>query len=198
MPWLPLSWLVLLAIPAGYGLVVAILFARLRLGRVVALSPLVLALVPALAITVRSSFIDPAARQEALAYVHTDAAYNEWFGYVTAAAQALGPRDVRIGVDSEVTWPLGWSLMRYRPHWKAHGDEDVIIAAESRAKAVERRLAGSYLRRTYPFREGAEPVVIYLRDQTVVPLLDEQTRATMTAVGSSQLVQASARPRSRR
>lgn len=194
MPWLPMSWLALLALPAGHGLVVVLRFARAKLGRVAAAGALVAALAPAVAITWRSSFVDPADKQEALAYAHTDAAYDEWFGYVRAAARTVGARNLWIGVDSEVTWPLPWLLTPYRyTRWSARGDEHVIIAAQSRAKNVERRLTGRYLRRTFPFRDGAEPMVVYLREQGFSQILDESARASMTVVGPSPLVQASAR-----
>ena len=192
MPWLPTSWLMLLAVPAGYGLAFAIRFVREKRGQLATLVPLALALVPAVAISWRSSFVDPADRSEALAYVHTDVAYTEWFGYVQTAARAVGARNLRVAVDSEVTWPLNWSLMPYRLRWGSRGDEDVIIAAENRANAVERRLAARYLRRTFALRDGAQPVVIYLRERAFSHLLDEPALASMRVVGPPPVVQAMA------
>lgn len=184
MPWLPTSWLMLLAVPAGHGVVFAIHTARGRLGKAAAVLVLALALVPAVAITWRSSFVSPADNGEALAYVHTDDDYNEWFGYVEMAARVLGPRNVVIAVDNDVMWPLPWSTMPYRnTRWTALGDEHVIIAAERRAPAIEQRLTRRYLRRTYQFRDSAEPVVVYLRQRTFSSLLDDSTRASMTVVG---------------
>ena len=186
MPWLPTSWLMLLALPAGHGLVFAILWARARAGRRAAIGMFVVALAPALAITWRSSFVAPADRQEALAYVHTDAAYNEWFGYMQAAGRIAGTRSVSVAVVSKVTWPLPWSMMPYRTRWHARGSEHVIIAAESRAHDVEQKLDARYLRRKFPFRASAEPVVIYLRQQAFAPLLDEPALAAMAVVGPSR------------
>ncbi len=184
MAWLPMSWLMLLAVPAGHGIAFAVRTARCRLGRTAAVLVLALAIVPALAITWRSSFVSPADSSEALAYVHTHSDYNEWFGYVEMAAQAVGRRDVRIAVDNSDVWPLPWSMTPYRnTRWQARGDEHVIIAAQSRATAVEHRLRTYYLRRTYKFRDSAEPVVVYLRQWTFSPLLDATTRASMSVVG---------------
>ncbi len=183
MPWLPLGWLMLLAIPAGTGVAAVVRIARPRFGRAAAVGAVAIAMLPALVITWRSSFVSPADRGEDLAYVHTDADYNQWIGYVRMAARVHGD-DVRIAVEDSVTWPLPWALTPYRDtRWQARGDEHVIIAARSRAPAIEARLTGRYLRRTYLFRDNAEPVVIYLRVATFAPLLDEATRAFMTEIG---------------
>lgn len=187
MPWLPTSWLALLAIPAGTGLAFALGWVHARWGRVASSAVIAAALAPAVAITVRSSFVSPAGRDEALAYVHTDVAYDEWLGHVRDAARAIGPRRIRIAVDSPVTWPLPYSLTPYaRVAWAARGDEHVIIVAGSRSSAVEARLADRYLRATFPLRDAAEPMVIYLREREVAPLLDETTRASMSVVGPSR------------
>ncbi len=183
MPWLPTSWLMLLAIPAGAGAVVLVRLARRWLGRMAVVVVVTTTLVPALAITWRSSFVDPADVSEDLAYVHTSTDYNEWFGYVQLAARLEGTRNVRIAIDSDVVWPLPWAMTPYRnARWQALGDEHVIIAAQSRAIAVESRLAARYLRRTYRFRDSAEPVVVYLRQKTFAPVLDAAQVAGMTVV----------------
>ena len=165
MPWLPMSWLALLALPASHGAVV--------LGRTLAreVSPrlgggaaLALAVVAAMAITVRSSFVRPADAREQLAYVHTDADYNRWFPLIAAGARVVGRAQLTIAVEHDAQWPLAWSLMPYpKTRWSAAGDEDVLLVAPNRAAAVEAKLRGPYLRRTFRMRDSAEPVIVYLR-----------------------------------
>jgi uncharacterized protein (TIGR03663 family) len=179
MPWLPISWLALLAIPAGYGIAFTIRMLRASFGRAVAGIAIAVAVIPALAITWRSSFVSPAARQEALAYVHTDPDYDRWFRFVRMA----GGRDVLVAVDSDVIWPLPWSLTPYRnTRWQARGDEQVIIAAQGRAATIEERLTTSYLRGTYRLRDASDPVVVYLRHRTFATLLDKPTLASLSIV----------------
>jgi len=185
MPWLPMSWLALLAIPAAHG--VAALGRRLavevspRLGGGAAL---VLALVPALVITARSSFVRPSDHLEDLAYVHTSADYNQWFPLVAQGARARGRDRLTIGVDVGATWPLAWSLMRYPgTGWSVRGDEDLAIVSVDRAAAVEARLGASYFRRTFQLRDSAPAVNVYLRRRTYGPLLDARAQATYAVVG---------------
>jgi uncharacterized protein (TIGR03663 family) len=174
MPWLPASWLALLALPAARGLAVvgAVLADELspRLGRGAALA---LALVPALLITARSSFVRPADKREQLAYVHTSADYNRWTPLLDEGAAQVGRARLRIAVDHKATWPLPWTLVPYRrTRWKSiGGNEDLLIVAVSRAPEAEKRLAGLYLRRRYELRDSAEPAYIYLRHALYAPLL---------------------------
>ncbi|MBK9034705.1 MAG: TIGR03663 family protein [Myxococcales bacterium] len=165
MPWLPMSWLALLALPAGHGAVVLgrVLAAEVsaRLGTVAAVA---VALVPALAITARASFVRPADKREALAYVHTDADYNRWFPLIEAGAARLGARRITVAVEHDAQWPLAWSLTRYpRTRWAATGDEDVLIVAVDRSAQVEARLRHAYLRRPAQLRDSAQPAFIYFR-----------------------------------
>jgi hypothetical protein len=165
MPWLPMSWLALLALPAGRG-VVALggVLGREVHTRIGARVAVVLAIVPALAIARRSSFVRPADVREQLAYVHTDADYNRWFPLIEAAATQRGRGRVMVAVDHEAQWPLAWSLGRYpRTRWYVEGTEDVIIVAASRADAAEAKLRSAYLRRDIKVRDSAEPARIYLR-----------------------------------
>jgi hypothetical protein len=165
MPWLPMSWLALLAIPAGYGALAA---ARLIHREVAPRIPTAIAigsvLVPALAISWRSSLIDPADSREQLAYVHTDADYNLWFPYITQAVELVGAKNVVVAVDGDTPWPLAWALRPYpRTRWHAEGSEHVIVAAKKRAPAIEARLKGRYVRHAYRVRDSAEPIVVFLR-----------------------------------
>lgn len=165
MPWLPASWLALLALPAAHGVGV--------IGRVLAdeLSPrlarsgaVALALVPALLITARSSFVRPADRREALAYVHTAPDYNQWFPLIEAGGRAVGPQRLRVAVEHVAQWPLPWSLSPYpRTEWGVRRDADVIIVAVDRAPAIEERLHDTYYRRRYEIRDSAPPAYIYFR-----------------------------------
>ena len=189
MPWLPMSWLALLAIPAGYGALAAVRLARHEVTpRMPAAIAIGSVLVPAIAITWRSSFHRPADAREQLAYVHTDADYNRWFPFVAQAAKLVGTRQVLIAVDSDTTWPMAWSLRPYpHTHWRADGNEHVIIVAEKRAAAVESRLKARYLKRQYRVRDSADPVFIYLRadvfEQRLSPrgwiVMDKQPGATL-------------------
>lgn len=165
MPWLPMSWLVLLALPAAHGLSLLVrvmrdeVAARCGLGHAVAL-----ALVPALVITARSSFLRPADEREHLAYVHTHPDYWSWFGLIEAGAARVGRQRLVVAVEHDATWPLPWSLHPYpRTRWSASGDEDVILAASSRVAAVEERLRRDYLWREVRVRGSAEPARLYLR-----------------------------------
>lgn len=173
MPWLPASWLALLALPAARGVTVV--------GRVLAdeLSPrlggaaaLILALVPALLITARSSFVRPADKREQLAYVHTASDYNRWTPLLAEGAARVGRGRLRVAVDHDATWPLPWTLLPYRrTRWSVGGTEDVVIVAVSRATAAEERLNGLYLRRRYQVRDSAEPAYVYLRHGLYAPVI---------------------------
>ena len=164
MPWLPMSWLVLLALPAGRGVVALGGLARGRHAGQVARAALALASVPALIIATRVAFVRPADRREALAYVHTDADYNRWFPLIEAAARQRGRGRVIVAVDHPAQWPLAWSLSRYpRTRWYVAGTEDVIVVAASRADATEARLRSAYLRGDIMVRDASEPARIYLR-----------------------------------
>lgn len=187
MPWLPMSWLALLALPAAHGLTV---LARLvadevstRIGRA---TTTIVALVPALVITARSSFVRPADKVEQLAYVHTDADYNVWFPLIEAGGRRIGPANLIVAVDHDAQWPLAWSLTPYkRTRWRARGDEDVIIAAVSRAPAVEARFTRVYLRRQFQIRDSAEPGYLYLRRSLYARILDtRRLSASFVIVGS--------------
>lgn len=178
MPWLPLSWLVLLSIPAGHG---AVAIATWLGGRRAALGfAVALAAAAPLAITVRSSFVQPADPDEALAYVHTAPDYATWFGLIQEVAGVVGPARLRIAVEHEVQWPLAWALLPYRTTWDAKGDEDIIIAAPRRAASVEATLTRRYYRRQFLVRDNAEPAIVYVRApwRASPPL-----RATFTLVG---------------
>ncbi|MEZ4398705.1 MAG: TIGR03663 family protein [Kofleriaceae bacterium] len=185
MPWLPMSWLVLLAVPAANGAVVigrllaTEVWPRLGTGGAVAL-----AMVPALLITGRSSFIRPADQREALAYVHTDADYNRWFPLITAGARQRGRARFTVAVEHDAQWPLAWALMRYpRTRWSATGTEDVIIVATDRAPALEARLKTRYLRRSSRLRDAAAPAVIYFREALYAPRLAQaRARGEVTEV----------------
>jgi uncharacterized protein (TIGR03663 family) len=165
MPWLPLGWLALFAIPAAHGTLVAgrVLGAELS-GRLGPGAALVAAAAAALAITARSSFVRPASPREDLAYVHTSPEYHEWFGIIARAGDVLGPANLRVAVTHGATWPLAWSLMPYPgTRWTASGDEDVIIAPVEQAAELERRLRGGYLRREYQIRDSAGAAYVYVR-----------------------------------
>jgi uncharacterized protein (TIGR03663 family) len=173
MPWLPASWLALLALPAARGLV--------ALGRVLAdeLSPrlgggaaLALAMIPALLITARSSFVQPAHKDEQLAYVHTASDYNRWTPLLAEGAARVGRQRLRVAVDHDATWPLPWTLLPYRrTRWSVGGGEDLMIVAVSRAAAAEERMTGLYLRRRYQIRDSAEPAYVYLRHGLYAPAI---------------------------
>jgi hypothetical protein len=165
MPWLPIGWLALLAIPAAHGTQVAgrVLGAELsrRLG---ARAAVIGAVGVALAITARSSFVDPASPREDLAYVHTAPDYATWFPIIERAGARLGPANLRVAVTHPANWPLAWSLLPYpRTSWTATGDEDVIIAPVDQAAALEARLRHGYLRREIAIRDSAGPAYLYVR-----------------------------------
>lgn len=165
MPWLPISWLALLAIPAAHGTVIAgrVVAAELS-GRLGPGAALIAVTAIALAITVRSSFVRPASPREDLAYVHTAPDYREWFAIIERAGDELGPDNLRVAVSHSANWPLAWSLMRYpRTAWSVHGDEDVIIAPVEQAGELEPRLVHGYLRRQYQIRDSAGPAYVYVR-----------------------------------
>jgi uncharacterized protein (TIGR03663 family) len=165
MPWLPMSWLALLALPAGHGAIVAgrVLADEIS-ARCAAGTAIVVALVPALVITARSSFVRPADKVESLAYVHTDPSYNEWFGLIEAGARRIGRDRLTIGVDLGWSWPLPWSLKPYpRTRWRASGNEDVMLVGVDRAAAVEQHLDRRYLRLQYTMRDSSRPAYLYLR-----------------------------------
>lgn len=165
MPWLPLGWLALLAIPAAHGTLVAgrILGTELS-GRLGPGAALVAAAAAALAITVRSSFVRPASPREDLAYVHTSPEYREWFGIIERAGDVLGRASLRVAVTHSANWPLAWSLMPYPgTRWTASGDEDVIVAPVEQAAELEPRLRGGYVRREYQIRDSAGPAYVYVR-----------------------------------
>lgn len=190
MPWLPLGWLALLAIPAAHGTVVAgrILGTELS-GRLGPGAALAAAATAALAITVRSSFVRPASPREDLAYVHTSPEYHEWFGIIERAGDLLGPAQLRVAVTHSANWPLAWSLMRYpATRWSASGDEDVIIAPVEQAAELEPRLRGAYVRRQYPIRDSAGPAYVYVRGALYARELargDLPPDARFTPVGGS-------------
>ena len=165
MPWLPMSWLALLALPASHGvIVVGRVLAREVAPRFGARSALALACAPALVIALRVSFVHPADAREQLAYVHTDADYNRWFPLIEAGARQVGAKQLTIAVEHDAQWPLAWSLGPYpRTRWSAGGDEDVLIVATDRVATVEPRLRTAYLRREFRVRDSAAPAVIYLR-----------------------------------
>jgi uncharacterized protein (TIGR03663 family) len=181
MPWLPIGWLALLAIPAAHGTRVAgrVLGAELsrRLGAGAALSA---AVAVALAITARSSFVAPASPREDLAYVHTSPDYQEWFGIIERAGDELGRANLRIAVTHSANWPLAWSLLPYpRASWTAQGDEDVILAAVEQAAELEPRLRHGYLRRQYQIRDSAGPAYLYVRRSLYArELLRDPSRST--------------------
>lgn len=191
MPWLPMSWLALLTLPAARGVAVLArvladeVHRRLGYGGAV-----VVALVPALLITVRSSFVRPADKQEQLAYVHTDQSYNTWFGFIEEGAARVGSQNLVVAVDHDATWPLPWSLSPFpKTRWGAQGDEDVIIAQVNRAPNLEPRLERLYLRRQYRVRDSAEPAYVYLRRSLYARILGERSRG-FTTVGHGTAAQA--------
>jgi hypothetical protein len=188
MPWLPASWLALFALPAAHGVtVLARVLAEEVHRRIGYAGAAVLALVPALAITARSSFVRPADKIEQLAYVHTDADYNTWYGLIQAGAERLGDANITIAVDHDATWPLPYSLTPYpKTRWGATGDEDVIIVAVSRAAALDPKLTRLYLRRQYMLRDSAEPAFIYLRRSLYARILGLRgISKQFTVVGNS-------------
>lgn len=186
MPWLPASWLALLALPAGHGVIVlGRALGREVSSRLGARTALVLATVPALAITVRSSFVRPADRREALAYVHTAPDYNVWFALIEDGGRAVGRERLTIAIDHDATWPLNWSLTRY-PHTRWGGSaatEDVIIADVRRAADLEARLERLYLRREFQLRDSAEPAYVYLRRSTFARILAARHTPGFVQVG---------------
>jgi hypothetical protein len=165
MPWLPVSWLALLAVPAGHGVaVLARVLADELSARAGMVTATVVALVPALVITARSSFERPADVREGLAYVHTHADYNRWFPIVERGGARVGASRLVVGVDHACTWPLAWTLAPYRrTRWFVEGNEDVIVVAASRAAAVEAKLQRSYLRGRYEMSSVSEPAHVYFR-----------------------------------
>lgn len=184
MPWLPLSWLALLALPAARGARVLArvladeVWARAALGTAVAL-----AVLPALVITARSSFVRPADQREQLAYVHTDADYTRWFGWIEEGGRRVGRSRLIVAIDHDATWPMVWSLSPYpRTRWRASGNEDVIVAAVSRAPAIEARLARRYYRFEARVRDSAEPAYVYLRRPLFAPVLRPSALAGTLAV----------------
>jgi len=188
MPWLPLGWLALLAIPAAHGTLVAGRVLRAELsGRLGAGAALVAAVTVALAITARSSFVSPASPREDLAYVHTAPDYREWFGIIERAGDRIGRANLRIAVTHSANWPLAWALLPY-PHttWTASGDEDVIIAPIEQAAELEPRLRHAYLRRQYQIRDSSGPAYVYIRRALYARELIHHTLgpgAGFTAVG---------------
>lgn len=174
-PWLPMSWLALLAIPAGRGVAVIVQWLRRRHVVAIALA------IPALAITIRSSFAHPADRDEALAYVHTAPDYARWFPLIEAAADVVGRRRLTVAVDHPTTWPLPWSLVPYHASWRARGTEDVMIVAASRADALERKLHEPYYRRPAELRDNAEPAFVYIRARRFATLGDKLGGMTLVA-----------------
>ncbi len=165
MPWLPMSWLALLALPASHGVVVVGRVLARELGpRFGPRTALGLACTPALVIALRVAFVHPADAREQLAYVHTDADYNRWFPLIAAGARQVGAQQLTIAVEHDAQWPLAWSLMPYpRTSWGASGTEDVLIVSRDRVATVEPRLRAAYLRREFRLRDSAAPAVIYLR-----------------------------------
>ena len=166
MPWLPSLWLALLAIPAARAVVVIARQVRVRWETAAAI-----AMVPALALAVRASFVKPADASERLAYAHTSPDYNEWFGLIEAAGEARGPANVHVAFAHEVVWPLPWSLEHYTRSTAVTGTEDVIIASPSRAAAIEKQLVGEYYKRPSGMRNYAYPAFIYFRVATFAPWL---------------------------
>lgn len=165
MPWLPIGWLALLALPAAHGAIVAGRVVRDEIwARLGPRAALIAAMTAALAITVRSSFVRPASPHEDLAYVHTSPDYVEWFGIIERAGELVGRDHLRVAVTHGANWPLAWSLLPY-PHttWTASGDEDVIVAPVEQAAALEPRLRHGYLRRQYSMRDSAGPMYVYVR-----------------------------------
>jgi hypothetical protein len=189
MPWLPMSWLALLAIPAGRGALAA---ARLLRHEALSRIPTAIAvgsvLVPAVAITWRSSFYRPADSREQLAYVHTDPDYNRWFPYVAQAAKLVGHRNMLVAVDSNTTWPMAWSLRPYPgTRWSADGNEHVIIASQDRVESVESRLKYRYVRHDYRVRDSADPIVVYLRADVFEARVDPKTWTVIDRVAGAAL-----------
>lgn len=173
MPWLPLSWLVLLAIPAAHG---AIALGRLVAGAVSrrfgTTAALMLALLPALAITIRSSFVRPADPREDLAYVATHPDYHLCMALVEAGAHRVGREWLSIAVEHDVRWPLAWALQPYpRRHWSVEGGEHILIVAADAAGRIEPRFHTTYLRRLIQLRDGAEPALLYLKRSMFAPLV---------------------------
>jgi uncharacterized protein (TIGR03663 family) len=174
MPWLPISWLALLALPAAHGVSVLVPSRS---------TALALALVPALLITARSSFVRPADARERLAYVHTDADYTTWFAFIEEGGRRVGRSRFLVAIDHDTQWPFVWSLSPYpRTRWRASGNEDVIVAAVSRASDVERRLTRPYLRHQYRVRDSAEPAYVYLKSSLFTPILGASARDWLTVV----------------
>jgi hypothetical protein len=173
MPWLPMSWLALLALPAARGVSV---LARVLADEVHRRCPpgaaAIVALVPALFITARSSFLRPAHKIEQLAYVHTAPDYNRWFPLVEAGAVRVGHDRIVVAVAHDATWPLPYVLKPYkRTKWGADGKEDVIIASVPRGQQLEPKLTGTYYRGFYELRDSAKPAYIYLRASVYEGLL---------------------------
>lgn len=188
MPWLPASWLALLTLPAAHGVgVLGRVLADELPRRVAPAAAVALALVPALAITARSSFVRPADKREALAYVHTAPDYNDWFPLIEAGGRTVGRERLFVAVDHPAQWPLPWSLTPYpRTEWGVRRDADVIIIAADRAPAVEERLRRTYFRRKFEVRDSAPPAFIYFRADLYGGLL--QHRAGFERVGGEQVV----------
>lgn len=186
MPWLPMSWLAFLALPAGQGARrLATLLADEVWGRIGARTALVAAAIPALLITVRSSFVRPADKREQLAYVHTAADYGAWMGLIQQAGDRIGRSRLRVAVEHDALWPLPWSLKPYqRTTFAALGNEDVILVPISRAPALEARLTSPYFRRQFEYRHDAEPIFIYLRRARFVTWLGREG-ARFTVVGGA-------------
>jgi uncharacterized protein (TIGR03663 family) len=170
MPWLPASWLALLAIPAGHGVAV--------LGRVLGdeIAPrlrkaaIVVAILPALAITMRSSFVRPADPREDLAYVPTLPGYNTCMALVELGAARVGREALTIGFTHPAQWPFAWSLMPYPgTRWFVAGDEDIVIVGASQSTQIEAKLRGSYTRRRLALHGAAEPAAIYLKRSIYEP-----------------------------
>ncbi len=168
MPWLPMTWLALLAIPAGRGIVTLALALGRRLERRVRWQAIaVLVIVPALAITTRSSFVRPADAREQLAYVHTSPDYNEWFGLLEKGAAGRDPKTFRIALVHPAMWPFPWSFAPYAPRWfSSTGDEDVIIMTTAAGLAMEKKLTSLYLRGKFRIRDAAPPAFVYFRSST--------------------------------
>lgn len=188
MPWLPLSWLALLALPAAHGAVIAGRVLRDEVSpRLGTCAAIVIACTIALGITLRSSFLRPASAKEDLAYVHTSADYREWFGIIERAAQHLGNDQVRIVVTHPANWPLVWTLMPYaKVGWSSSGDEDIILAEVGQARELEPRLRHGYLRHEYQIRDSAQPAYLYLRKSLYARLRNELPRIAFTPVGGGQ------------
>jgi uncharacterized protein (TIGR03663 family) len=173
MPWLPMSWLALLALPAACGAQVLARALADEIDRRAGIAAAVIvALVPALLITARSSFLRPADHREQLAYVHTDADYNAWFPWIERGARRVGRDRILVAFDHDAVWPMAWSLSPYpRTRWRASGNEDVIVLTASKSIELEARLSRAYFRREYRVRDSAEPAYVYLRRSLFAPIL---------------------------